>query len=170
MATRQNLGLAAFPKNPAFTVGKKMKTVNCAITVPTTGANGDQYVLGGPFTLDQRISRILCQAFPALTSATDSTLGFYYLNSAGVLTVVKASGGNELWSGVSLASAITVFTDMLMSKNSALDRTKSIGQLLGFGSDQEPFGGVYLVLTLPTANSAGGTGSLDIVVEESNPR
>lgn len=170
MATRQNLGLTAFPKNPAFSVGKKMRTVNCAITVPTTGANGDQYVLGGPFTIDERISRILCQAFPALTSAVDSNLGFYYLNSAGVLTVVKASGGNELWSGVSLASALTVFNDLIMLKNSALDRTKSIGQLLGMASDQEPAGGIFLVLTLPTANTAGGTASLDIIVEESNPR
>lgn len=170
MTVRQNLGLVAFPKNPAFSVGKKMRTVNCSITVPTTGANGDQYVLGGPFTINERISRLNCQAFPALTSATDSNLGFYYLKSDGTLAVVKASGGNELWSGVSLATAVTVFTDLLMSKNSALDRTKSIGQLLSMNADQEPFGGIYLVLTLPTANSAGGTGNLDIVVEESNDR
>lgn len=168
MATRDNLGLAAYPKNPAFSVGKKMRTVNTSITIPTTGANGDQYILGGPFTINERISRLLVQAFPALTSATDSNLGFYYKKSDGTLAVVKTSGGNELWSATTLASAVTVYTDLLMSKNTALDRTKSIGQLLGFGPDKDPMGGIFLVLTLPTANSAGGTAHIDVVVEESN--
>lgn len=168
MTLRRNLGFTAYPRNPAFGTGKKMKTVNCSLTFPTTGAAGDQYILGGPFTLDQRISRLNVQAFPALTTATDSNLGFYYLKPDGTLAVVKASGGNELWSAVSLATAITVYQDMLQSKNSSLDRTKSIGQLLSLGSDKEPVGGVYLVLTLPTANTAGGTGHIDVITEESN--
>lgn len=171
MTIRKNLGVAAFPRNPAFSVGKLMRTVNCSITVPTTGANGDQYILAGPFSPDDRISRVLCQAFPALTSATDSNLGFYYSKDQLVtLTPVVSGGGNELWSGVTLATAVTVFTDLLMSKNSSLDRTKAIRDLLSIGSDQEPFGGIYLVLTLPTANSAGGTGNLDILVEEATTR
>lgn len=159
-------GAVAFPKNPGFTVGKKMRVVNFKETAPTTGADGDQYILAGPISLDSRIARIYSQRLPALTTATNANLGFYYKKADGTFAVVKASGGNELWSGVSLASAVTTFLDVLTNKNTSLDNTKTIRSLLSIGPDQEPAGGVFLVLTLPTANTAGGVMDMDVVIEE----
>ena len=169
-----SIGAQAFKRNPMYTVGKKMRKVNSKFTVQTTGANGDQYVLAGPLNLDDRISRIYTQSMAALTSATNANLGFYYskdgLATQAGLVPVKSGGGNELWSGVSLATAVTTFLDVLTNKNSSLDNTKSIRDLLNLGPDMQPSGGVYLVLTLPTANTAGGTVDLDIEIEEATTR
>lgn len=175
MALYQSIGKTAFGRNPMYSVGKKMRKVNSKFTVPTTGAIGDQYILAGPLSLDERVSRIYTQAMAALTSATTWNLGFYYskdnLATQAGLAPVKASGGNELWSGVSLVTAVTTFLDVLTNKNSSLDNTKSIRDLLSYGPDQEPIGGVYLVLTnTTTANTAGGTVDLDIEIEEATTR
>lgn len=175
MALLRSIGSAAFPRNPMYQSGKKMRKVNAKFTVATTGNIGDQYVLAGPLSLDTRISRIYTQAMAALTSATTWNLGFYYSKDAlatqAGLVVVKASGGNELWSGVSLVTAVTTFLDVLTNKNSALDNTKPIRDLLSLGADAEPIGGVYLVLTnTTTANTAGGTVDLDIELEEATTR
>lgn len=159
-------GGVAFPRNPGFTVGKLMRTVNFKETAPTTGVNGDQYILAGPISFDSRVARILTQRMPALTSATNANLGFYFKKSDGTFQVVKTGGGNELWSGVSLATAVTTYQDVLTGKNTSLDNTKTVRSLLSLGADQEPAGGVYLVLTLPTANTAGGVMDMDIVIEE----
>lgn len=166
-----SLGKTAFPLSPAFSTGKKYRTVNARYTVPTTGANGDQYVLAGPLSIDDRIARVLTTAMAALTSATNANLGFYYLNPiTGLLVPVKSGGGNELWSGVTLASAVTVFSDVLYLKNTSLDTTKAIRDFLSLGPDAEPVGGIYLVLTLPTANSAGGLIDLDTLIDEATTR
>lgn len=169
-----SIGAAAFKRNSMYTTGKKMLKVNSKFTVQTTGANGDQYILAGPLSVDARISRMYSQRLAALTSATDSNVGFYYSTDAlatqAGLKVVKASGGNEIWSGVSLASAVTTFLDIMTNKASSLDNTKSIRDLLSIGPDQEPAGGVYLVLTLPTANSAGGVCDIDIEIEPATTR
>jgi hypothetical protein len=159
-------GGVAFPRNPGFTVGKQMRTVNFKETVPTTGVVGDQYILAGPVSLDSRIARIYSQRMPAMTSVTGANLGFYSKKADGTFAVVKASGGNELWSGVNLATAVTTFLDVLTNKNTSLDNTKTIRSLLSIGPDQEPAGGVYLVLTLPQQNTAGGVLDMDIVIEE----
>lgn len=170
----QNAGKTSLPKNPVFSVGKKLREIQNRFVFATTGANGDQYVLAGPLTINDRVAHIFTQNLPALTSATNANLGFYYskdgLATQAGLVPVKASGGNELWSGVTLASAVTVWNDILQSKNTSLDPTKSIADLLSIGADQEPFGGIYLVLTLPTAQSAGGTGDLHVIVEEATTR
>lgn len=165
-----SIGAVAFPRNPMYFVGKHMEKVNAKFTVQTTGANGDQYILAGPLDINDRISRIYTQKMAALTSANNANLGFYYKNSSGVLTVVKASGGNELWSGVDLTSAVTTFSDVLTGKNGSLDNTKAIRDLLSYGPDQGPAGGIFLVLTLPTANSAGGVVDLDIEIEPATTR
>lgn len=170
-----SIGATAFKKNPMYQNGKKMRKVNAKFTFPTTGNIGDQYVLAGPLTLDDRISRIYSQAMAALTSATSWNLGFYYskdqLATAAGLVPVKASGGNELWSGVDLTTAVTTFLDVLTKKNGSLDNTKAIRDLLSFGPDQEPVGGIYLVLTnTTTANTAGGVVDLDVEIEEATTR
>lgn len=174
-ALLRSIGYTAFKLNPMYQNGKRMTKVNAKFTVATTGNIGDAYVLAGPLSLDDRVSRIYSQAMAALTSATTWNLGFYYstdqLATVAGLVAVKASGGNELWSGVDLTSAVTTFLDVLTKKNSSLDNTKSIRDLLSFGPDQEPIGGVYLVLTnTTTANTAGGTVDLDIEIEKATTR
>lgn len=170
MAIFNSIGKTAFPKNPMYQVGKKMRKVNYKETFATTGTNGDQHILAGPLTIDDRISRIYTQRMAALTSANSNNLGFYYLKPDGTYAVVKASGGNELWSAVDLTSAVTTFLDVLTNKNSSLDNTKSIRDLLSLGPDSEPIGGIYLVLTVATAQSAGGVVDLDIEIEEATTR
>lgn len=175
MALLQSIGKTAFARNPMYSTGKKMRKVNSKFTVATTGNIGDQYVLAGPLTIDDRISRIYSQAMAALTSATTWNLGFYLSKDAlatqAGLVVVKASGGNELWSAVDLTSAVTTFLDVLTAKNTSLDNTKAIRDLLSLGPDAEPFGGIYLVLTnTTTANTAGGRVDLDIEIEEATTR
>lgn len=163
-------GGVAFPRNPGFTVGKKYRKVLFKETAPGTGVNGDQYILAGPLSMDSRVARIGTQRLAALTSATNANLGFYYKKPDGTFAVVKTGGGNELWSGVSLATAVTAWTDVLTAKNTSLDNTKTIRELLSLGPDLEPAGGVFLVLTLPTANTAGGIIEMDIEIEEPTNR
>lgn len=174
MTLYTSIGKAAFPLNPFYQVGKDLRTVGAKFTVPTTGTAGDQYILGGPFSIDDRIARIWVAQFAALTSASNCNLGFYYTKDAlatqANLVVVKAGGGNELWSGVSLVTAPTAGLDLLTSKNTSLDNTKAIRDLLSLGPDAEPVGGIYLVLTLVAANTAGGVVDLDIEIEEATTR
>jgi hypothetical protein len=174
-AIAQSIGKVAFPLSSSFSVGKRMRMVNAKFTVPTTGNIGDQYVLAGPLSIDDRIARIYSQAMAALTSATTWNLGFYYskdqLATAAGLVPVKSGGGNELWSGVSLVTAVTTFLDVLTNKNGSLDNTKAIRDLLSLGPDAEPVGGIYLVLTnTTTANTAGGTLDMDVLIDEATTR
>lgn len=168
-------GIAAFPLNPYYRVGKQLRTVGFKCTAATTGNIGDQYVLAGPFTLDDRIARIIPVRFAALTSATTWNLGFYKStdNAATLanLTPVVSGGGAEILSGVTLATAPTLGLDLITQKSASFDNTKAIRDLLSIGSDQEPVGGIFLVLTnTATANTAGGIIDLDILVEESTTR
>lgn len=175
MALLKSIGLTAFVLNPFYQVGKTLRKVGAKFTVATTGNIGDQYILAGPLTLDDRVSRILTQAMAALTSATTWNLGFYYsidnLASQAGLKPVATGGGNELWSAVSLVTAVTTYQDVLTSKNPTLDNTKAIRDLLNIGPDKEPVGGIYLVLTnTTTANTAGGVVDLDIEIEQATTR
>jgi hypothetical protein len=90
-------------------------------------------------------------------------LGFWFKDTSGTLVELDK---DILWDGITLASAVT-YPDLLTGFNSALDGSKTIGQLLGKGSDQEPFGGVYLVLQTNNANTATGPLllNLDVVVD-----
>lgn len=171
MATFNNLGVTAYPKNPAFTVGALQRVVKSQFSVVASGsAIGDLYILGGPFTFDMRIARIFAKrGLPALTSAA-ANLGFYYKKADGTYAVVASGSNTTLWSAVSLATAVTTAIDALTSKNTSLDTSKNIGQLLGLGPDQEPFGGVYLGMALTAATAADGTLDLDIEVQEATTR
>lgn len=166
MAVIKTAGVTAKPRNPVYTVGKKLRTVNAVVTLVSANmANGDIVELAGPFTLSSRIARIISPAStPALTAATDAKLGFFKKNSAGALVVVNTGSDAVLWNGVTLATAIS--GNILLVLNSSLDKFKTIGELLALGEDNEPSGGVYLGLTFPTKPTAGGTLDLDIVIEE----
>lgn len=171
MATFNSIGKTAYPRSAMFTVGKKMRKVNYKEVYATTGTIGDIHVWAGPLTMDDRISRIYTNGLVALTSSTSNDLGFYKTNDGGLTyTAVKASGGNELWSAISLASAVTAFIDLLTSKNSGLDNTKPIRDLLLLGPDAAPNGGIFLCHRVNVAQSAGGTIDLDIEIDEATTR
>lgn len=170
----RSVGFQAFARNPMYQMGKNLRTVGAKLVFPTTGAAGDQYILATGLTIDDRIARIYANSMPALTTATNANLGFYKSTdnwaTQANMAPVKSGGGNELWAAVSLAAAVAVFNDALTSKNGSLDNTKAIRDLLSLGPDLEPPGGIGLVLTLPTANTAGGTWDADVVIEEATTR
>lgn len=169
MAVINSIGKVAFPRNSTFQVGKHPRKVGYKEAVVAAGAViGDQRILAGPFTSDFRISRILANAMPALTSMVVN-LGFAKLDSLGNYVQVQANSLTALWSGVSLATAVTTYSDILTGKNAALDNTKTIGQLLNIGPDSEPVGGIYLVMTTTTAQTAGGPLTLDLDIEVDDP-
>jgi len=164
MADKVNALLTASPRNPAFEGGKTVRKVDfqASITAANSAA-GDKIVLAGPLQFDDRIASIRTagQGTPALTGATDNDLGFWYKDASGTL---KELDKDTLWDGITLATAVT-YPDLLTGFNSALDRSKNIGQLLGKGADQEPMGGVYLVLQTNNANTATGPLLLNLAIE-----
>ena len=155
MADKANNLAASAARNPRFESGKTTRTVESQFTfTAANSANGDKCILAGPLTFDDRIAAVRPggQGTPALTSAADNDLGFFYKNKDGTLVELDK---DILWDGVTLASALT-YPNLLDGLNASLDMSKNIGQLLGKGPDQEPVGGVYLVLTTNTTNSATG--------------
>lgn len=171
MTDKVNALATANADNPTFKGGRQLKTVQfqASITAANSAA-GDKILLAGPFTYDDRIAGIRTrgQGTPALTGATDNDLGFWFKNSSGALVEVDK---DILWDGITLATGVT-YPDLLTGFNSALDLSKTIGQLLGKGTDDEPFGGVYLVLQTNNANTATGPLllNLDVLVDNATGR
>jgi hypothetical protein len=167
MATYRSNGFTAFPENPDYSGGKKFRTVFFEKTITAAGAAAnDLYIIAGPMGYDDKIAAIR-GATPALTSAADNDLGFYKKKEDGTFAAIDA---DILWDGVTLASALT-YRELLGTLNTSLDRTKSIGGLLGVGSDQEPAGGVYLGLLVKTASTATSEVlKLEVVIEEASTK
>jgi len=167
MTTFRSNGYTAYPQNPVNTVGKKYKHVPFNVTVTAAAAtNGDVYILGGAFTLDDRIAGIV-GAIPAMAAAADMDLGFFRKDGDGNFIAIDA---DILWNGVSFVAAKT-WNNQLHTLNASLDKNKSIGELLSLGSDQEPFGGVYLGLTFNTkTTTATSILDWDILVEEATTK
>lgn len=133
-------------------------------------ANNDQLILAGPFTFDERIDAIMTHnASPALTAAV-ANLGFMYMSGDGTLVEIKSGGSSVLWSATTALQAALSTRDLLMSINTGLNTTQNIGELLALGTDQEPAGGVYLVLTFTTKPSVDGVLDVDVMVEEANTK
>lgn len=156
MSNKLNALNTASSKNPRFASGKTTRVVEYSDDFTAANSDdGDLVILASGLSFADRISGLYPNALtiPALTAATDNDLGFYYKNEDGDYVELDA---DILWDGVSLASAST-YGNLLSAKNSSLDQSKNIGELLGLGNDQEPVGGVYLVLTMNTATSATAT-------------
>lgn len=149
-------GFTAYPKDPFYSSGKKLKSVFYEKTIATGAGTNTLHILGGPFSFGDKIAAIK-GATPALTSANDNDLGFYKKNEDGTFTVLNDSSGvssvDLLWNGADLSSALT-YRELLGTLNTSLDRTKNIGQLLGLNAESEPIGGVYLGLLIKTASTA----------------
>lgn len=163
MTTYRSVGFTDKPNNPIYTVGKKLRTVPFRTTITNADSEAnDLYILGGPFSFDDRIHGIF-GANPAQTSSNDNDFGFYKKKSDGTFAALDA---DILVNGGDLSSAIT-YRNLLTHLNSSLDTTKNIGELLDLGNDAEPFGGVYLGW-LSVVASTGGTLIVewDVQVEE----
>jgi len=164
MADKVNALLTANDANPRFESGKYTRTVEYQASITAANsADGDKLVLAGPLSFGDRIASIRTggQGTPALTGAIDNDLGFWYKNTAGTFVELDK---DILWDGITLASAVT-YPDLLTGFNSALDRSKNIGQLLGKGADQAPAGGVYLVLLETAKNTATGPLLLNLFID-----
>jgi len=167
MATYRSNGFTEYPRNPANSSGKKMKTVFFEATIASaTNEDGDVWILSGPHSFDDKIAAIRGST-PALTAAVDNDLGFFKKNEDGTFTAIDAA---ILWDGVTLASALS-YRELLGTLNTSLDRDDNIGKLLGKNSDQEYIGGVYLGLTMNTASTAATADlKLEVVIEEATTK
>jgi len=156
MTDKVNALNTASPKNPRFQSGKNTRVVEFSADLTSGNSDaGDLLILAAGLSFADRISGLYPNALtiPALTSASNNDLGFYYKDETGAFVELDK---DILWDGVSLTSAST-YGNLLSAKNSSLDQSKNIGELLSLGVDKEPAGGVYLVLTMNTANTATAT-------------
>jgi hypothetical protein len=160
MTVFNSLGKVAKASNPFYITGKTLRTVNSKFTITAAAAtDGDIYVLTGPLTTDSKIHRMMLPVgMPAFTSAIDNDIGFYYYKDD-VLTAVDA---DILADGVTLAAALANID--LLSLNAALDKTKTIGDLLSLSPDNTYAGGLYLCLTINTKSTLT-TGNLDLDIQ-----
>lgn len=155
-------GFVEYPKNPANSVGKKLRSVFYEKTIATGAGVNTLHILAGPLTYDAKIAAVR-GATPALTSANNNDLGFWKLEQDGSFTAIDA---DILWDGVDLSSALT-YRELLGTLNTSLDRDDNIRTLLGKGSDSEPVNGVYLGLYIQTASTAASEVlKLEVVIEE----
>lgn len=164
MADKANNLAVAQPSNPRFMSGKKTRTVEFEGTfTAANSAIGDKCVLVEGLSFADRIAAVRPkgQGTPALTSAADNDLGFFYRTVDGTLKELDA---DILWNGITLASAVT-YPDLLTGFNASLDNSKNIGQLLGLGNDHPANGTVCLVLTTNVANTATGPLLLRLAVD-----
>lgn len=156
-------GFTEYPLNSGNSVGKAHRSVFYEKTIATGAGTNTLHILSGPFTFDSKIAAII-GATPALTSAIDNDLGFYKLEEDGTFTALGT--GDELWDGVTLASALS-YRELLGTLNTSLDRDDNVGTILGLGSDSEPVGGVYLGLLIKTASTAASEVlKLEVKIEE----
>lgn len=163
MTVYYNQGKAAKANNPLYQTGKKLSTVHTKVLVDVSElTDGDIFVLAEGLPIDARIHRIMSpEAVPALTAADDNDFGFYKKDGDGNLVALDA---DILVDGGDLSSSIA--QGDLLRLNSSLDRTKTIAELLGVGSDSEYVGGVVLAMTMNTkATTTDQTLDLDIVIE-----
>lgn len=150
MATFRSSGFTAKPLAPVFNSGSKVKTAKFNETITAAeNADGDVWILGGPYEADDMIVGVYGQT-PAFTSATDNDFGFYTIDKDGAFVAVDA---DALVDGADLSSALT-YRELLATLNTSLDTTQTIGELLGITKEDAPRGGLYLAMTMNTASTA----------------
>lgn len=156
------------PRNPTFKSGKAFRRVDASFSL--TGANsdaGDILEIAGPLSLADRVAGLYANAstgLPALTAAADNDLGFYRKKPGGEYVALDA---DVIWDGVDLSSANTSTGNLLTGLAAAsFDESQNIGELLNLGADRQPDGGVFLCLTVNTANTATATLRLTAEIDE----
>lgn len=164
MATIYSDGYTDKENNVFYRTGKTLRTVNSKLTVDSaTSAIGDIYVLAPSLTLNSKVHRIMTPAgVTNFAGFSDNDIGFYYMKND-VLTAIDA---DILIDGLDLATAAVANIDLL-SNTAALDKSKTIGELISKGSDAGYADGIFLCLTVNSAATADGIVDLDIKIEES---
>lgn len=159
-------GFTEYPKNPANSSGKALKSVFYEKSIATGAGTNTLHILSGPHSYDDKIAAII-GATPALTSANNNDLGFWKQEADGTFTAIDQ---DILWNGVDLSSALS-YRELLGTLNTSLDRDDNIGKLLSKNSDQMPMGGVFLGLYIQTASTATlEVLKLQILVEEATTK
>jgi len=159
-------GYVEYPRNPANSSGKALKSVFYEKTIATGAGTNTLHILSGPHSYDDKIAAVI-GATPALTSANNNDLGFWKIEADGSFTAIDQ---DILWDGADLSSALT-YRELLGTLNTSLDRDDNIGTLLGKGSDQMPMGGVFLGLYIQTASTAASEVlKLQVLVEEATTK
>lgn len=159
-------GYTEYPRNPANSSGKQLKSVFYEKTIATGAGSNTLHVLSGPHSLDDKINAIV-GATPALTSANSNDLGFWRLNADTSFTAINQTA---LWSGADLSSALT-YRELLGTLNTSLDRDDNIGTILSLGSDQMPNYGVYLGLFIKAPSTAASEVlKLEVKIEEATTK
>lgn len=163
MTDFNSVGYDAKSRNPLYTAGKKLRKVHAELDVVAASvANGDVFILARNLPVGTRVHRIFSpNATPALTTAADNDFGFYRRDGLGNLIEVDK---DILIDGADLSSALST-RDLLNHFNGSLDKTKTIGELLGIQSDESYDGGLYLCMTMNTAATADGVLDLDVELE-----
>ena len=159
MAYVENAGKVALENNTVYTIGKTFSKVDARAKVLTTVEAKDVVIFAGGLTGDVRISRLNSYSFGALEK--DYDLGFYK-KEGGVYKVVV---GDVLLDGADLSVAGTAFEDILL-RNASLDRTKTIGDLLGVSSEEIPASGYFLGLKIGAAPLADSTLEWEVELEK----
>lgn len=159
MAYIENSGKTALDNNTVYTIGKKFSKVDARAEVLSTAKAADVVILCGGLTADVRIARLNSYSFGALDNACD--LGFYKKENG----EYKVVDGDVLLDGVDLSTAGTAFEDILL-KNASLDRTKTVGDLLGVTAESIPASGYFLGLKIGAAPAANSTLEWEVELEQ----
>lgn len=166
MTSHVNPNTVANPLSNMYRTGSMLACINGVANVATAEAlSGDFLVLTDAISLDARIHRLMSYAGNKAGSADAAFVFVEELES----TVVDGNkvrqfaqvGTFELIETFDFTSATTV-TEDLLAKNTGLDRTKSIKELLGLTDTTKS---VALAIKLGANATADATINLDIMVE-----
>lgn len=160
--------LEAYPTDPLFNSGVKLRTVIATITIDASSADGDVVILAKGITYDTKVVGIrLPTVVSGITQLSDVDFGLYKTEAMAADDLVSAISGavidkDILVDGIDLSSAKAANVDILSS-----DRAKSIAALLSSQTDKEPAGGVNICATINTQGS--GTGTIEVAIDLAFP-
>ena len=164
MATFQNLGSAAKPNDAVYFTGKQMVTIPAQIFVDVSEVADDDVWILGAVDINSRVHRIIVGKAFDLAAAKNNDIGFYKKNADGTYTAID---GDILVDGAdwTASSGLAAGYDLLTA-NASLDRTKSVGELLGLNSDSG-YSQVYVGVQMKTKETTSDvTLDFDLIVEQ----
>lgn len=161
MANQENDGKTANDLKPLYNQGEEVKHVRALVGVEAAWNDDDTVILAYNVPVDTIVKGLnLPFGSPAITAATDYDIGFYKPADADGQGLGVALDADALVDGYDFSSANASAIDIL-GTNVTLDKTKSIGELLGLTSETSP-AGIHIVMTLNTAGTAAGDLDIDV--------
>lgn len=164
MATFQNLGSAAKPNNAVYFTGKQLVTIPAQLFVDISEVADDDVWILGAVDINARVHRILVGKAFDLAAAANNDIGFYKKNADGTYTAID---GDILVDGADWTSGSGLIAGYdLLTANTSLDRTKSVGELLSLNADSG-YSQLYVGIQMKTKETtADVTLDLDLIVEQ----